>query len=190
MIERSGLLTLLETTNQRTNDGHIIAVWKCACGNTKKLALSRVRSGQTRSCGCLIGRSSKHGMKGTPEYSSWTAMIRRCHSEKAKDYPRYGAVGITVCLEWRESFSAFFEHVGPRPAGTTLDRKNPRDGYVPGNVRWATPSEQSLNRRDIKVVSTPLGTMPLSEYAKKIGLTRGAAHLRMKRGTLKGCSYV
>lgn len=117
-------------------------------------------------------------------------MLGRCCNAKHKDYPRYGAIGITVCDEWRNSFEAFYAHVGPRPVGTTLDRINGNKGYLPGNVRWATPRTQAHNRRDLTVVSTPLGVMALVDYAKQIGLSKGAAHQRLKRGKLEGVNYV
>lgn len=190
MAEQYGRLTLIERTNKRTPDNHVIAKWECLCGNITYKTLSRVKSGATRSCGCLLGRKPSHGMRYTPEYSTWQSMIRRCHVETDKDFCRYGAKGITVFALWRASFSEFFDNVGARPQGMTLDRINPDKGYEPGNVRWATPLQQALNRRDVRYVKTPAGIMPISEYAKLIGISRGAVHLRMKRGKLEGCSYV
>lgn len=131
-----------------------------------------------------------HGMRYSREYSCWQAMKVRCLCPENKDYPRWGGKGITVCPEWIVSFEAFFEYIGPRPLGTTLDRIDPDKGYEPGNVRWATPRQQSHNRRDLTIVITPLGRMALVDYAKCIGLTKGAAHLRMKRGKLEGVTYV
>ncbi len=117
-------------------------------------------------------------------------MKRRCHEPTDKDFPKYGARGITVCDLWRDDFAAFRDCVGERPAGTTIDRIDPKKGYAPGNVRWATPLEQSRNRSDLTVVNTPKGVMALVDYAKTIGLTKGAAHLRLKRGKLEGVTHV
>lgn len=129
----------------------------------------------------------KHGMRYSREYGSWQAMVRRCHSPTNKDYPRWGARGITVCAQWRHSFQTFYEHIGSRPQNTSIDRHpNPNGNYEPGNVRWATPKQQARNRRDIVRVTTPYGDMDLVDYAKKIGISKGAAHLRLKRGTLEG----
>lgn len=153
---RFNRLTLLVRDHGRTGDGHIKSLWRCDCGAEKVAAFSRVKAGTTRSCGCLVQERSieahtTHGMRSSPEYSSWMAMRRRCENVSDKDYPRYGGRGVTVCAEWSADFACFFAHVGLRPAGTSLDRIDGRLGYQPGNVRWATPTEQGRNRRNSHV---------------------------------------
>lgn len=141
---------LLNSDVGRNANGNILGLYRCMCGAEFRVANTRIRNGQTRSCGCL-SRTSKpgltHGMRNSPEYRSWSAMVGRCHNEGHKDYPNYGARGISVCEEWRASFDAFYEHVGERPDGTTIDRIDNAKGYVRGNVRWATRSEQQRNKR-------------------------------------------
>jgi hypothetical protein len=190
-----GRLTLKSIGPPRGAGKPRVGLWVCLCGCEKQIAITRVKNGNTQSCGCLAIETSRermtiHGMKGSPEYRSWSAMISRCHSETDKDFYRYGAVGITVCSEWRSSFQAFFDHIGPRPPGKTVDRIIPELGYQPGNVRWATPLEQSRNRRDLTIVRTPAGRMALVDYAAMIGISKGAAHLRLKRGKLEGVEHV
>lgn len=88
-----------------------------------------------------------HRQSTTPIYRVWRGMKSRCHDPRCADYPRYGARGITVCDEWRNDFLSFAAYVGDRPAGKTLDRIDNNKGYQPGNVRWATKSEQARNTR-------------------------------------------
>ena len=101
----------------------------------------------------LLGnqRGLKHGNarpgQVTREYNSWVEMIRRCTKSSRKDWKDYGGRGITVCDKWRESFQNFLNDMGERPEGTSIDRINNHGNYEPGNCRWATPLEQSSNRR-------------------------------------------
>lgn len=89
-----------------------------------------------------------HGMTNTPEYGAWHAMIKRCEEENGKMYYLYGGRGIKVHPEWRASFIAFFDHVGYRPSPShSLDRIDSDGDYAPGNVRWATKTQQVVNRR-------------------------------------------
>src|SRR5712691_6610907 len=99
-----------------------------------------------------------HGLSHTPEYRIWQLMIDRVSNEHNKRYDRYGGRGITVCQRWRDSFTAFYDDVAPRPKGLNLDRKN-NDGHYscgkceeclangwPKNWRWATHSMQTINQ--------------------------------------------
>jgi hypothetical protein len=81
-------------------------------------------------------------------YKRWYAMVRRCTNPIDAAYKDYGGRGISVCQRWADSFEAFYADVGDPPApGLSLDRIDNDGGYEPGNVRWATWSEQILNRR-------------------------------------------
>lgn len=76
-------------------------------------------------------------------------MIQRCTNPNNAKYSYYGGRGIKVCARWLASFADFLADVGERPSPKlTLDRFPNNDGnYEPGNVRWATWSEQMRNRR-------------------------------------------
>ena len=125
------------------------ALCRCACGTEKKVRISNLLRGLTRSCGCLrVECNSTHRLSYTPEYDVWIAMKQRCQNPNVKQYQDYGGRGITVCQRWVESFQAFIEDMGRRPNGAaTLERQDNDCGYTPGNCIWATRAQQALNKR-------------------------------------------
>jgi hypothetical protein len=86
-----------------------------------------------------------HGMWGSPTYRSWNNMKNRCTNPSNPRWNRYGGRGIAYCREW-EDFNKFFEDMGVRPIGKTLDRIDNNLGYSKDNCKWSTPSEQNRNR--------------------------------------------
>lgn len=95
---------------------------------------------------------SKPACKHSAYHSYW-AMIRRCYDKKFESYKHYGARGITVCQEWRNSKEKFYEDMGPRPKGMSLDRIDNSKGYSKENCKWSTRSEQMNNTRDNFIVT-------------------------------------
>lgn len=192
--QRFGILTAKSEVG-RSKDNHRMWLCACDCGGEKVMQSNSLQLSRMPSCGCLTAKLNgdahkTHGMRNSPEYSSWRAMLARCHCETDKDYPRYGAKGIAVCPEWRESFEAFYAHIGPRPDGTTVDRIKNHLGYEPGNVRWANAQTQCRNRNKSAWVMVDGEVIHLKDYADQIGITLGAAHLRLKRGQLSGVERV
>lgn len=148
---RAGHLTVLQRDElDRRN-------WlaRCDCGSVVARRTNKLRTGHVQTCGgpeCPYFRAGyrmrglTHGMTGSREYESWTAMIQRCTNPARKSYPRYGGRGIRICDRWRESFEFFLADMGKRPPGTSLDRVNVDGDYEPNNCRWADDATQARNR--------------------------------------------
>ena len=93
----------------------------------------------------------RHNLSRTAEYKAWRDMRQRCHNVKSLSYPNYGDRGIEVHTKWKHSFIAFIEHIGLKPSPEmSLDRIDNDKGYIPGNIRWATPKTQANNKRQPK----------------------------------------
>jgi hypothetical protein len=90
----------------------------------------------------------KHGMGHTPEYATWARMKNRCSNKGDKDYAAYGGRGLRVEYV---SFLDFYADVGPKPEGTSIERRDNDKGYCKGNCYWATPIQQAHNRRSTKL---------------------------------------
>ena len=83
------------------------ALCRCVCGTEKLIDETHLRTGKTKSCGCLqreqiAKRQLKHGRYYEPEYRAWANMKKRCSDPRFAKW--YG--NISVCAHWIEqSFS-------------------------------------------------------------------------------------
>ena len=120
----------------------------------------------------------------SPEYRAWRSMRQRCSNPKRRDWPNYGGRGIRVCDRWNASFAAFLADIGPCPsAGHTLDRHPNKDGdYAPGNVRWATRTQQNRNKRTNRLIAHDGHTLTLAEWAERTGIGLNTIRKRLKHG--------
>lgn len=181
-------LTVLEREFRNPARTH----WKCqcSCGNITVVESGRLRTGGTKSCGCLSVEISsingkknfKHGMTGSAEYKIWWGMKDRCYNSEHPLFKNYGGRRILVWDAWMISFENFYKDMGPRPSPKhSLDRIDNDGPYAPGNCRWATPEEQANNRRDNDVHFFRGEFRTLSQIAKFTGIPQPTLWSRLNR---------
>lgn len=141
--KKLGRLTAIKSLNKSTN-GDYYWEFLCDCGETTITTIGNFNFGHTQSCGC-IGQA--HPFSGTPTYSSWRKMQDRTRYEEYAEF--HG--DVDVCDRWDVrkggSFDNFFNDMGERPAGTSLNRINGAKTYSPETCEWATYSLQSYDQK-------------------------------------------
>ena len=181
---RYGRLTVLNP--QRTSRG-LRWLCRCDCGATVLVKGNSLRTGNSTSCGCSRVDAAANRRMHTPdqevEYQAWRRMIKRCECKGASHFDRYGGRGIKVCKRWRNSFELFLADVGPCPGqGYSLDRIDGDGDYEPGNVRWATMTQQVRNRSNTVRLTAFGETRSLAEWCELRGLKQRTVRARLKRG--------
>ena len=154
------------------------ALWRCRCECGKEIVVrgGDLRNEHTTSCGCyrrerVAEASTTHGMCKTRLYRIWASMLRRAGVIKgASEEVRrlYQDRGITVCDEWLvfENFRDWALSHGYKE-DLQIDRIDNDKGYCPENCRWATPKENTNNRRN--TIRLEDGT-PLAVFCSKVGI--------------------
>jgi hypothetical protein len=122
-------------------------------------------------------------MRNKMIYGIWKGMLSRCLNPDDDSYHRYGGRGITVCQAWRDSIDTFARDVGQRPSiEHSLDRVDNNGNYEPGNVRWATRTQQQHNRRDNVMLTMNGVTKTVSEWSRETGIHRRTITRRIRSG--------
>lgn len=177
--------TRLEVIRLHGTDKRGERMWECICdcGNMCNVLSSNLRSGHTKSCGCLNrersrDRKYKHGMYGTGVYSSWQAMIQRCANPNNPFYHRYGGRGIKICDRWL-SFENFYADMGDSTSGYQIDRIDNDGDYEPTNCRWSTPKENTRNRSSNIEVTYKGKTQCIAAWEEELGFKHGTLWCRL-----------
>ncbi len=163
------MLEFIRYTERRSKSRDKIALYKCLeCGKEKEIIMKDVKSGHTKSCGCL---KTKHGMTNSSIYSCYRSMIKRCCNKKDKGYKRYGKRGITVCDRWLASFENFYKDMGDKPGDEySIERIDNNGHYCKENCKWGTKTEQANNRRSSHNIPYGSKTLTLTQWAKELNM--------------------
>jgi hypothetical protein len=133
---------------------HPCGVKQCPrCKLTKRLSRFHrnraAKDGLQSECKACSKLRCREWRAKNPLILAYCNMMNRCYYPRADSYRYYGARGIWVCDEWRNSFKAFQNWAlaaGYAP-GLQLDRIDSDSGYCPQNCRFITQQENLRRRR-------------------------------------------
>ena len=190
--KRFGRLTIIDFTHAKPPCRGWQWVCRCDCGNTKTFMPGDIKSGKSRSCGCLhdevcVEKATKfrYSVKEYKRlYSIYNWIKRRCYRESEPRYKDYGARGIKMCDSWLNPVDGFDNFVewallNGYNADMTIDRIDVNGDYAPMNCRWVTLTEQALNKRDTLWVTYKGERIPLMALCNRLGVCYDTVHNRV-----------
>ncbi|KKN91257.1 hypothetical protein LCGC14_0221250 [marine sediment metagenome] len=187
--KRFGRLVVI-CRDKKNRFGTLCWLCLCDCGKEKIILCGSLKSGKTKSCGCLrkeiISKiMTKHGhtknRKQSQVYRSWYHIIQRCTNSNTKDYRWYGSRGITVCERWLK-FENFLEDMGEAPIGYQIDRLDNNKGYYLENCRWVTPKQNGRNKRNNHLITHNGEIQCISAWAEETGISKNTILWRITHG--------
>jgi hypothetical protein len=188
----AGRLTITKINKEFYAPGKqkIVAICKCECGNIISVNLSQF--GNKRSCGC-INNERVHRKSKTKLYGVWNTIKTRCYTKSSRQYGDYGGRGILMCKGFM-GFLYFETFMGEKPTDKHSIERIDNDGwYCCGecddciankrktNVRWATPSEQAINKRTNFYIEYNGDRLCLTEVSRRCGIPQATLQQRISK---------
>lgn len=176
--QKFGLLTAIEQRGSQKSSNGTSALWLCLCecGNQVVTTGVRLRTGNTKSCGCMKKkageRNKTHGKSKSKAYQLWAAMVQRAKGNRSKSYV---SLGIGVCERWM-IFENFYADMGDPPPGYSLERVNNFGDYTPENCKWIPKTDQWRNRRNTKLIEFRGRLLSKREIEDEMGWTHGTIY--------------
>lgn len=182
-------LSVIELDKERSTNKR--KYWRCLCdcGNYTSQLGCNIKGGKAKSCGCLIkdvqlisaAKRKQFTKEQVPVRHIWKLMLRRCYNPKDNTYKHYGARGIKVCERWH-NFDFFWQDMGPRPSGYSLERVDNNGDYEPSNCKWATQLEQVNNRRTSRLEWLNGRVQTLAQWCREYNRNQRLVNHRLSRG--------
>lgn len=184
--QKFGRLTVIEELQERSGKNKLYKC-VCDCGTYKNVTTANLKSGRVKSCGCL-----RHSPKHTRLYNIWQHMRDRCYNNSNARYINCGGRGITICDEWLNDNTTFFNWAmdnGYRD-NLTIDRIDNTKGYSPDNCRWVDRKIQNNNTRRNVLLTYNNKTQTITEWSKYLNISRQTIYTRYRKGyTDKECLF-
>jgi len=151
-----GELVVVKLSRDKGNRGQVKWECICSCGKMHVVTADSLRSGASKSCGCLrvAPKNKTHGMSNSRLYRIYRHMINRCKLPSMQNYHLYGGRGIMVCNEWLE-FESFkkWAMTNGYEENLSIDRIENNGNYSPDNCKWSNDYEQARNKRNTKLTN-------------------------------------
>lgn len=168
---------------------------RCKCGRETIVRSGALKSGNTKSCGCLnkellskltTKRNTTHGMakrkNQTKAYRAWAHMKERCGNPKDRAYANYGGRGISVCKSWL-TFENWYKDMGDPPSSQhTVERKDNNGDYEPGNCVWALKKQQANNTRVNRFLEFNGQRKTIAQWSVSLGINHKTLRTRIRNG--------
>lgn len=194
MGDKFGRMTVVEFVGKSKN-GSTLVQCRCDCGKTKIVRLCNLISGATKSCGCIANEfliqrnknnkyASTHLKSKTRIYRIWEDIKQRCYNKKQANYKWYGAKGISMCVEWKDSFENFcaWALLNGYNEQLTIDRIDANGNYEPSNCRWVTSREQARNKSSNIYVTINGETKVLKDWCETYCISYATVQTRIRGG--------
>lgn len=162
---------------------------KCDCGKTVVRNLQTLTLGLNSSCGCQkfdIGSLNRKYTKEQTQsflYSTWLGMRQRCFDKNSSHYKYYGDKGVTMCEEWINDYSKFYEWSIKNGASKelTIDRIDNNGNYEPNNCRWVDSIVQANNKTQNRVIEYNGEKLTLMQWSRKTGIKDATIRMRLDK---------
>jgi hypothetical protein len=172
--EQYGLLTIVKEVENIDRRRRFLCI--CDCGKESIVRLSDLKSGNTKSCKCILNEKqrSKHRL-----YNTWNAMMQRCGNKNNPNYKNYGKRGIKVCDEWKVAENFYNDMDESYCEELTIDRIDVNGNYCKENCRWATVKEQQNNKRTNRIIKHNGKLLTISQLSDKLNLSYSCIRYRV-----------
>lgn len=191
-----GRLTVLGFAGQKSPT-YNSPMWHClcSCGSIVQIHGGCLRRGETISCGCFRREEAARkftthreslSKKQSPEMRAYYQAKFRCEDTSGNPrYSRWAGRGIQFRFS---SLEHFLSVVGRRPSAKhSLDRIDNEGHYEPGNVRWATISEQNRNTRANRILTVNGKSQCVAAWAENLGVNPSSLYSRVSKGWCDDC---
>jgi hypothetical protein len=168
-------LTVLKKSENKIHN-RLSVDCKCDCGNLFSATINSLKTGNTKSCGCIrIEKPNqlKHGLRSHKLFNVYSNIKQRCYNGNSKNFNNYGGRGITICDEWKNSFINFYNWCinNGWNADLEIDRMDNNGNYSPNNCRCVSRVINVRNRRNTLKIIFNNQEKSLSEWADIIGVS-------------------